>query len=74
MSDPDRPREESPWYCSECRAWVGWKLDTCFECERDRPRFPLRYDDVPFDDSQKVQLRHRIKARLTGVRRFYIAK
>jgi len=56
----DRPRDESPWYCANCRSWIGWKLDTCPTCDKYQPRFPLRYDDVPFDYSLKVTIRHRV--------------
>jgi len=67
VSRRDRGREESPWYCPDCRTWVGWKRDTCangHEC----PRLPLRYDDVPFDYSLKVTRRHRIVGKLRSLR------
>jgi hypothetical protein len=67
-SGRDRPRSESPWYCPGCRSWNGWKLETCLGCDEGRPRLPLRYDDVAFDDSRKVTLRHRIRGKLQSLR------
>lgn len=60
----EQPRDESPWYCPECELWVGWKLDECVTGGHSMPRRPLRYDDVPFDDSHRVNWRHRLKAKL----------
>jgi hypothetical protein len=53
-------REESPWYCKNCRHWVGWKRPEC-ACGREEPRWPLRYDDVDFDHSHNVTAKHRLK-------------
>ena len=64
----DRPRNESPWYCPACRSWNGWMLDRCLECKRSRPRLPLRYDDVPFDDSRQVDRSDRIKGKIRSLR------
>jgi len=61
-------RSESPWYCPECKAWVGWRLDRCVREGHSRPRFPLRYCDVDFDYSLKVTRWHRLRAKLRGLR------
>ncbi|WP_018257663.1 hypothetical protein [Halomicrobium katesii] len=56
-------RHESPWYCPECAIWVGWKLDTCSE-GHDRPRLPLRYVDVEYDDAWRVERRDRLRGKV----------
>jgi hypothetical protein len=59
-------REESPWYCPNCGSWIGWKLDTCLN-GHDRPRLPLRYDDVEFDHSAYVSWRHRTRGKIRSL-------
>ena len=53
----------SPWYCPHCEMWIGKKLDSCLNGHA-RPRLPLYYDDVDFDDSWRVTQRDRVRAKL----------
>lgn len=66
----DRPRSESPWYCPECELWIGYKLDECND-GHERPRLPLRYDDVPYDDSWRVTSRDRLRSKLLSLREVF---
>jgi len=61
-------RDESPWYCPKCEGgmWVGWKRDTCGE-GHERPRLPLRYDDVDVDNSWQVTRRDRLRGALRSL-------
>jgi len=61
-------QRESPWFCPDCEHWVGWKRQQC-SCGREEPRFPLRYDDVTFDQAWRVTRRDRLVAKLRGARR-----
>ncbi|QKY16419.1 hypothetical protein [Halorubrum sp. CBA1229] len=63
----DRDRSKSPWYCPKCTAWVGYQLDECVTDGHDRPRRPLRWDDVE-KPSFEVTYRDRLlaKVRLSG--------
>ena len=66
MSDrivDDSDATPSPWYCPHCEMWIGKKLDSCLE-GHSRPRLPLYYDDVDFDDSWRVTQRDRVRAKL----------
>jgi len=49
VTDRDELRE-SMWWCSECEAWLGWKVDVCFECGTPRPDGALRTVDVDDPD------------------------
>jgi hypothetical protein len=51
------------WYCPECQAWNGSKLDRCLECDRPTPRLPVLTTDVPVDDSRRVTTRMRVRAK-----------
>lgn len=51
------------WYCPSCRSWVGTRVDPCFECGTPRPRWPLLESDVDVNDSRRVELRDRLKAK-----------
>jgi hypothetical protein len=62
----DADATPSPWYCPHCEMWVGKKLDSCLE-GHSRPRLPLFYDDVDVDDSWRVGLRDRVRAKLRRV-------
>ncbi|WBE14042.1 hypothetical protein CWS96_gp09 [Saline Natrinema sp. J7-1 virus 1] len=62
----DRDRSESMWFCPHCTKWVGCKLDRCLE-GHDRPRLPLRSDDVDFDASWRVDLRDRLRGKLRSL-------
>jgi hypothetical protein len=63
---PVSDRDESPWYCPTCEVWSGWKTDQCLE-GHDRPRLPLRYDDVAFDDAWRVDRRDRLRGALRSL-------
>lgn len=69
MSDrvvDDSDATPSPWYCPHCESWIGRKLGSCLN-GHSRPRLPLYYDDVEFDYSRRVTLRHRIRAKIRRV-------
>ena len=59
----DRPRSKSPWYCPKCETWVGYKLEKCVTGGHDRPRRPLRWDDVE-KPSFEVTIRERLLAKV----------
>ena len=63
--DEDNP--ESMWLCPRCEIWVGWKLNSCRE-GHDRPRIPVRVEDVEEEISWRVSRwdRYRVKARKLG--------
>jgi len=61
-------RKESPWYCPDCVAWNGWMLGRCLECERRRPRLPLRYVDVDVDAAWRVDRRDRLRGKSRSLR------
>lgn len=56
------------WWCSTCRTWNGSKLPACLNCERDRPRLPVRADRVPVEHSDDVTLFMRARARLIALK------
>ena len=66
MSDrvvDDSDATPSPWFCPHCEMWIGKTLDSCLNGHA-RPRLPLYYDDVDFDDSWRVTQRDRVRAKL----------
>jgi len=52
------------WFCANCVAWNGSKLDRCLECERDRPRIPVTTAGVDVDDARQVTRRERYRIKL----------
>jgi hypothetical protein len=56
------------WWCSICRTWNGSELPSCLNCERDRPRLPVRDDNVPVEHSDDVTLFMRARARLIALK------
>ena len=55
---------DSMWYCPTCEAWVGTKIETCFQCNTERPLLPVTSAQVSVDDSKQVTLRHRTRAKI----------
>jgi hypothetical protein len=55
---------KSMWFCPECRAWNGTRLQTCLECKRARPLVPVTVGGVPVGHSEDVTLRHRVRAKI----------
>jgi len=67
MSDQERPRDQSMWYCSNCEAWNGYRLAWCLECNKDQPRFPLRSCDVDVDDATRVTVRDMVRGKVKSL-------
>ena len=61
---------DSMWHCPTCEAWVGTKIETCFQCNTERPLLPVTSAQVSVDDSKQVTVRHRVRAKISSIGRF----
>jgi len=60
---------DSMWWCPTCEAWVGTKIETCFQCDTKRPLLPVTSDAVPVDYAPNVTTTHRVRAKLSKASR-----